>query len=107
MCPDGAMITEAQDANSAGYWVFEARIRYGRLDVTVPITLRIEWAGDTPVIQVTDMAIPGLGDAFTARILVYRGEYAGTWAHGKVGGQMFGVIEPAHAQTKEKKQPKP
>lgn len=78
-----------------GYWVFEARVRYGNFDVTVPITVRVEWAGDTPVIQVTDLAIPGLGDAFTARVLVYRNQYAGTWAHGKVGGQMFGQVESA------------
>jgi hypothetical protein len=57
----------------------------------VPVEVR--WAGDTPMIQVSDLSIPGLGDEFSARVLFYQGRYAGTWSHGKVGGTMFGRIE--------------
>ncbi len=74
-------------------WRFDARVQYGKVDVTVPMPLYVKWAGDTAVIQLTNMKIPGLGEAFTARVLIYRDEYAGTWAHGRVGGQMFGKIE--------------
>jgi hypothetical protein len=76
------------------YWTFQARIRYGERDVTLPIPVRIEWAGDTPVITLTDAEIPGLG-TFTARVLLYRGRYAGTWSHGERGGNQFGRIVPS------------
>jgi len=75
-----------------GDWIFACRIQYGKNDATVPIKLQVEWAGDTPVITLTDLAIPGLG-TFTSRVLVYRGWYAGTWQHGEVGGHLFGKIE--------------
>lgn len=75
-------------------WRFDARIQYGEEDVTVPLALQVKWAGDTPVITLTDFAVPGMG-VFTARVLVYRSEYAGTWSAGDHGGQMFGkVVQP-------------
>lgn len=77
-------------------WRFDVRIRYGKRDVTVPVPLRVEWAGDTPVITLTDLSLPGLG-TFTARVLFYRGEYAGTWSGGDHGGHMFGRVVPAAA----------
>lgn len=76
----------------SGLWLFTARIEYGEKDVTLPIPLRVEWAGDTPVITLTDQKIPGLG-TFTARVMIYRGRYAGTWQHDDVGGCLFGVVE--------------
>jgi hypothetical protein len=73
-------------------WRFNARIQYGRVDTTLPLVLRVEWAGDTPVLTMTDVTIPNMG-TFTVRILFYRDRYAGTWQHGQVGGHMFGRIE--------------
>lgn len=79
-------------------WIFQARIQYGDHDVNVPVPVKILWAGDTPVITLTDAGIPGLG-TFTARVLFYRNEYAGTWSNDKGGGgQMFGRIERAAAK---------
>ncbi len=75
-------------------WLIETRIQYGDHDLTVPLMLQVKWAGDTPVITLTDLTIPGLG-TFTSRVLVYRGQYAGTWQHGDRGGELFGKIEPA------------
>jgi hypothetical protein len=75
-------------------WSFEARITYGDHDVKLPLALPVKWAGDTPVISVTDVTFPGLG-TYSARVLVYRGWYAGTWHGGDHGGQMFGRIEKA------------
>lgn len=80
--------------DSDDLWRFEARIQYGDNDVTVPLVLEVKWAGDTPVITLTDSLVPGLG-RFTARVLIFRGEYAGTWSGGDHGGQMFGRIERA------------
>lgn len=76
-------------------WVINARIQYGSNDYTVPVPVKVLWAGDTPVITLTDLSIPG-GGTYTARVLFYRGQYAGTWANNKGGGgQMFGKIEKA------------
>ena len=74
------------------YWLLQVRIRYGEHDLTIPLVLQVKWAGDTPVITLTDLAIPVLG-TFTARVLVYRDQYAGTWSAGDHGGQLFGRIE--------------
>ncbi len=77
-------------------WVFHARIQYGERDVTLPVPVRIRWAGDTPVITLTDANIPGLG-TFSARVLFYRDHYAGMWSNPRVGGHQFGIVvrEPA------------
>ncbi len=72
-------------------WLFQARLQYGGRDLTVPIPLTVKWAGDTPMITLTDLTIPGVG-TYTARVLFYRGQYAGTWSGRKFGGQMFGKI---------------
>lgn len=72
-------------------WVFQARIQYGDHDVTVPVPVKLLWAGDTPVVSLTDANIPGLG-TFTARVLFYRDSYAGFWQHGDVSGNQFGRI---------------
>jgi hypothetical protein len=83
----------------SGDWLIQSRIRYGDHDVTIPLTLPIRWAGDTPVICVDDMPIPGLG-TFTARVMIYRGHYAGFWTGADHGGHLFGVIEPAEEDAK-------
>jgi hypothetical protein len=72
-------------------WLFQAHMKYGSHDIPVPVPVAIKWAGDTPVITLTDLTIPGLG-TFTARVLLYRGRYAGTWSAKDHGGEMFGAI---------------
>ncbi|MES2595652.1 MAG: hypothetical protein V4662_09975 [Verrucomicrobiota bacterium] len=74
-------------------WLINARIRYGKLDLVAPIPLQVKWAGDTAVICVTDMPIPGSG-TYSARVLIYKGTYAGTWSGGGHGGLMSGLIAP-------------
>ena len=74
------------------YWLFTARIQYGNKDLTVPMMLPVKWAGDTAVITVTDFGIPGMG-TYTARVLIYNDQYAGTWSGGKRGGHLWGRIE--------------
>ena len=81
-----------------GFWVFHARIQYGDKDVTVPVPVKLLWAGDTPVVSLTDATIPGVG-TFTARVLFYRGQYVGTWSSGTHGGQQFGRIVPQSAEV--------
>jgi hypothetical protein len=72
-------------------WLIMARLQYGSHDLPAPIPVTIKWAGDTPVIELTDLPIPGAG-TFTARVLLYRDQYAGTWSAKDHGGQLFGKI---------------
>ena len=83
-----------------GFWVFHARIQYGGTDVTVPVPVKIAWAGDTPVVSLTDAGIPGVG-TFTARVLFYRDQYVGTWSSGTHGGRQFGRIVRQRAEAGE------
>lgn len=72
-------------------WTFHARIQYGDKDVTLPVPVKLSWAGDTPMVSVTDLGLPGLG-TYTARVVFYRDSYAGMWWGGQHGGNMFGRI---------------
>ena len=81
-------------------WVVQARITYNDVDVPVPVPVQVKWAGDTPVIQVTNLVIPGLGSQFTARVMFYETRYAGTWSHGQVGGHMWGQVERSEEEKK-------
>src|SRR5215207_3517626 len=73
-------------------WLFTARI--GNSKVPLPLPVPVKWAGDTPVISVTKLAVPTKG-TFTARVVIYGDHYAGTWDGGDHGGQMWGRIERA------------
>ena len=75
-----------------GRWRFNARLRYGGIDVTLPVTVPLVWAGDTPMVSITDFTIPTLG-TFTARVFFYEDRYAGSWQHGEYGGLMYGRIK--------------
>lgn len=88
------VITSATKLGTGDIWLLTSRIRYGDVDLTVPVPVQVKWAGDTPVITVDNVGIPGLG-TFSARVVLDDGRYAGTWSHDKVGGHMFGRIVPA------------
>ena len=75
-------------------WTFHARIQFGDTDVTVPVPVRLTWSGDTPMVSVTDLGLPGMG-SYTARVIFYRDSYAGMWWGGRHGGNLFGSIERA------------
>ncbi len=85
-------ITSAMKLDEPDLWLIKARVKYGKTDGTFPIPLEIKWAGDTPVITLTNLEIPGLG-TFSSRVVIYEGRYAGTWQHGDVGGHLFGVLK--------------
>jgi hypothetical protein len=75
-------------------WLFPARIQYGEHDVTLPIPLPVEWAGDTPVIVVENVMLPGFGTV-SARVLFFDGHYSGYWKHGDHSGNLFGTYRQA------------
>lgn len=72
-------------------WLFQTTMKLGSGDVTLPIPITVLWAGDTPVITLTDLSIPGMG-SYSARVLLFRDHYAGTWMGGESGGHVFGDI---------------
>jgi hypothetical protein len=74
-------------------WLIPARIEYGEHDVTLPVTVPVHWAGDTPVIVVNNLGLPPFGTV-SARVMFFGGHYAGYWKHGQHGGHLFGVIQP-------------
>ncbi len=73
-------------------WRFDVHLTYATVDATLPVVVPIVWAGDTPMVSITDFEIPGLGDEFGARVIFYDDRYAGTWDHGAYGGMMYGTI---------------
>jgi len=83
-------------------WDILARVKYSKYDVRVPVRMKVLWAGDTPVMSLTNLTIPVLG-TFTVRLMFYGDRYAGTWQHGKVGGHMWGMIERAKPKGKTPK----
>ncbi len=83
---------------SENLWIFMTRVKYGKLDTKLPITVPVEWAGDTPMVSLTNANLPGLGEGFSARVIFHETRYAGTWQHGAIGGHMFGKIERANAE---------
>lgn len=78
---------------SDGKWLVMATMSFKDVNVPIPIPVEVRWAGDTPMMQVTDLAIPLLGSGFSARILFYDSQYSGVWKHGDAGGQMWGVVK--------------
>ena len=80
-------------------WLFTARVKYGKIDLTLPMPIPVKWAGDTPVISMDKLKIPLLG-TFSAQVVLDGNRYAGTWQHGKVGGHLFGSIEKVEKEKK-------
>lgn len=72
-------------------WTFYVRVSMQGKEMTMPLPIEVKWAGDTPVITLTDKSLPGMG-TYTARVVVYRGNYAGTWSGRNGGGKVFGKI---------------
>ena len=88
------VITGATKLGNGDLWAINARIKFGEVDVTLPVPVQVKWAGNTPVITLEKVSISGLG-TFSARVLLDEGRYAGTWAHDDKGGHLFGTIKPA------------
>ena len=72
-------------------WLIRARIQYGEKDYTAPIPVKVKWAGDTAVITVTDVGLPG-GASYSARVVVFNDSYAGVWSGGVMRGLLSGMI---------------
>lgn len=74
-------------------WRFNASMDCCGLKGTkLPLVVPMRFVGDTPVIMMTDLDLPGVG-TFTVRLFFYGDHYSGTWKHGQYGGHMSGRIE--------------
>lgn len=97
---DGEMGPEQQDkytiigATKVGgdMWLIHTRIQYGERDFVAPLPVQVQWAGDTPVIVVDNLAMPGGTRQYSARVLIYGNTYAGAWSGGEHAGLLNGVI---------------
>jgi hypothetical protein len=65
--------------------------------VPIPLTMKVLWAGTTPVLTLDEFTIAGMG-TFSARLMFHDNRYAGTWQHGDKGGLMFGKIETVESK---------
>ena len=103
---EGKLHTEEYEVISAereptgDNWVLMSRIKYMKKDYKVAVPLSIKWIDRTPVIVMDQVTLPGAG-TFDARVIIRKGMYAGTWAHGKIGGHLFGEITTAAAAKAE------
>jgi hypothetical protein len=88
---DDAYVIEKIVKVAEGQWNFSARIQYGGRDVKVTLKIPVQFAGDTPVINFIRQTVQGMG-TYDARVLFFKGGYAGTWGAGDHGGTMFGKI---------------
>ena len=72
-------------------WNFDARIQYNKQDFRATVKVPVKWAGETPVLTLSNYLIKGEG-VYSARILILNGMYAGTWGAQAHGGKVFGKI---------------
>jgi len=72
-------------------WMIGTKMNYGGREIIAPIPVKVQWAGDTPVIIVEKMTVPG-GGTYSARVLVHEHTYAGTWSGGNKVGLLSGMI---------------
>jgi hypothetical protein len=72
-------------------WVINAKMKYGGREMIAPIPVEVKWAGDTAVVIVNNLQIPGGGN-YTARVLFFEKTYAGTWSGGSNAGLLSGTI---------------
>lgn len=79
------------EKNPAGLWRFDYFMPGTDTLFDMP-PVAVEWAGEIPVIVITEIAIPGKAGTFSARILIDGDQYSGTWSDGKSRGCMFGAI---------------
>lgn len=83
---------------SGNNWIIRARIQYAGRDFVAPVPVQVEFAGDTPVIVVDNVGIPG-GNKYSARVLFHGDTYAGTWSGANVAGLMSGLIHRAPKES--------
>lgn len=96
--PESYEIKNVSDAGG-GLWTFLVRIKYGKVDVNLPVTVPVVWADGTPMVSLKNATIPGMGGGFSAHVIFEGNRYAGTWQHNSKGGHLFGTIKKAEEKS--------
>ena len=87
-------------------WVINAKMRYGKNEMVLPITVQVKWSGDTPVIIVNNLSMGG-GRSYSARVLFYDGTYAGSWNSSTgYGGVLYGTVDHESKPAPKPEEPK-
>src|SRR6185369_7993484 len=68
-------------------WTVSAKMKYREQEIVMPIPVQVKFAGDTAIMIVDKLAIPG-GGTYSARLLFYERTYSGTWSGGRGGGML-------------------
>lgn len=84
---------------SGDSWIVNAKMKYGEREFVLPLPVTVKWAGDTAVLIVDNLSMPGGRRSYSARVLFHENTYAGTWSGGDSGGLLSGII----ANEKEEK----
>ena len=92
---------------SGSKWEIVARMKWGKFDLKLPVPVEVKWAGDTAMIQVTDLSLLGVPGKFRTRLLIDGDHYAGVWSHDAVTGLMWGKIERTKPDAKPASEAKP
>jgi hypothetical protein len=72
-------------------WTVNAKMKYGEKELIMPVPVKMKFAGDTAILMVEDLGIPG-GGTYTARLLIFERTYSGTWKDQRGGGMLYGTI---------------
>jgi hypothetical protein len=72
-------------------WTVNAKMKYGEKELIMPVPVQMKFSGDTAVLTVENLGIPG-GGTYTARLLIFERTYSGTWKDQRGGGMLYGTI---------------
>lgn len=72
-------------------WIVNAKMKYRDQEFVMPIPVQMKFTGDTAIMEVNELAIPG-GGTYTARLMIYERTYSGTWKGQRGGGMLYGTI---------------
>ncbi len=97
---DGALGDEKEDKYqivgvgkiSGDSWVVNAKVKYNDREFVAPLPVKVKWAGDTPVLIVDNLTMPGGTRSYSARVMFFERTYSGTWSGGDHAGMLYGVI---------------
>jgi hypothetical protein len=72
-------------------WIVNAKMKYGDKEIVMPVPVQMKFVGDTAIMEVNNLAVPG-GGTYTARLMFYERTYSGTWKSPRGGGMLYGTI---------------
>jgi hypothetical protein len=89
---------------SGDSWVVHAKLKYNDREFIAPLPVKVRWAGDTPVMIVDNLAMPGGTRSYSARVMFYEHTYSGTWSGGDHGGMLYGTITNEKSEKEQKRE---